>query len=95
MRIVDRKKDMILVSGFNVCPNEIEDVIAQMPNVLDVAVVGIPDGRTGEAVRAYVVQNPKAAEVLTESQVIAHCRLHLTRYKIPKSVKLKESLPKQ
>ena len=94
MRIVDRKKDMILVSGFNVYPNEIEDVIAQMSNVLDVAVVGIPDARTGEAVRAYVVQNPKAGDTLTESQVIAHCRLHLTHYKIPKSVKLKESLPK-
>ncbi len=94
MRIVDRKKDMILVSGFNVYPNEIEDVIARMPNVLEVAVVGVPDSRSGEAVRAYVVQNPEVASPLTESQVIAHCRLHLTDYKIPKSVKLKDELPK-
>lgn len=94
MRIVDRKKDMILVSGFNVYPNEIEDVIARMPNVLEVAVVGVPDSRSGEAVRAYVVQNPEAASQLTAEQVIAHCRLHLTDYKIPKSVKLKDELPK-
>ena len=94
MRIVDRKKDMILVSGFNVYPNEIEDVIARMPNVLEVAVVGVPDSRSGEAVRAYVVQNPEAASRLTAEEVIAHCRLHLTDYKIPKSVKLKDELPK-
>ena len=94
MRIVDRKKDMILVSGFNVYPNEIEDVIARMPNVLEVAVVGVPDSRSGEAVRAYVVQNPEAGNPLTAEQVIAHCRLHLTDYKIPKSVKLKDELPK-
>ena len=94
MRIVDRKKDMILVSGFNVYPNEIEDVIARMPNVLEVAVVGMPDSRSGEAVRAYVVQNPETANPLTQSQVIAHCRQHLTDYKIPKSVKLRDELPK-
>ena len=94
LRIVDRKKDMILVSGFNVYPNEIEDVIARMPNVLEVAVVGVPDSRSGEAVRAYVVQNPEATSPLTAEQVIAHCRLHLTDYKIPKSVKLKDELPK-
>ena len=94
MKIVDRKKDMILVSGFNVYPNEIEDVIARMPNVLEVAVVGVPDKRSGESVRAYVVQNPEAREPLTAEQVIAHCRLHLTDYKIPKSVKLKDELPK-
>ncbi len=94
MRIVDRKKDMILVSGFNVYPNEIEDVIARMPNVLEVAVVGVPDSRSGEAVRAYVVQNPEVTNPLTAEQVIAHCRLHLTDYKIPKSVKLKDELPK-
>ena len=94
MRIVDRKKDMILVSGFNVYPNEIEDVIARMPNVLEVAVVGMPDSRSGEAVRAYVVQNPESATTLTAEQVIAHCREHLTDYKIPKSVKLKGELPK-
>ena len=90
MRIVDRKKDMILVSGFNVYPNEIEDVIARMDNVLEVAVVGVPDSRSGEAVRAYVVQNPEAIDPLTAEQVIAHCRQHLTDYKIPKSVKMKD-----
>lgn len=94
MRIVDRKKDMILVSGFNVYPNEIEDVIARMPNVLEVAVVGVPDSRSGEAVRAYVVQNPEVTNPLTAEQVITHCRRHLTDYKIPKSVKLKDELPK-
>ena len=94
MRIVDRKKDMILVSGFNVYPNEIEDVIARMPNVLEVAVVGMPDSRSGEAVRAYVVQNPETIDPLTAEQVIAHCRQHLTDYKIPKSVKMKDELPK-
>lgn len=94
LRIVDRKKDMILVSGFNVYPNEIEDVIARMPNVLEVAVVGVPDSRSGEAVRAYVVHNPESSTPLTAEQVIAHCRLHLTDYKIPKSVKLKDELPK-
>jgi long-chain acyl-CoA synthetase len=94
MRIVDRKKDMILVSGFNVYPNEIEDVIARLPSVLEVAVIGVPDSRSGEAVRAYVVQNPEVTTPLTAEQVIAHCRLHLTDYKIPKSVKLKDELPK-
>ena len=94
MRIVDRKKDMILVSGFNVYPNEVEDVIARLANVLEVAVIGMPDSRSGEAVRAYVVQNPEVSQALTAEQVIAHCRLHLTDYKIPKSVKLKDELPK-
>ena len=94
MRIVDRKKDLILVSGFNVYPNEVEDVIAQMDAVLEVAVVGIPDGQSGEAVRAYVVPNPEHAKPLEAADVIAHCRTHLTGYKLPKSVVLREELPK-
>jgi long-chain acyl-CoA synthetase len=90
-RIVDRKKDMILVSGFNVYPNEVEDAIAQMDEVLEVAVIGVPDARTGEAVRAYVVP---LAEGLTEEQVRAHCRRLLTDYKVPKSVEFRRELPK-
>ena len=90
-RIVDRKKDMILVSGFNVYPNEIEDTIAQMEEVLEVGVIGVPDERSGEAVRAYVV--PLAAG-LTEEAVRAHCRKHLTDYKVPKTIELRRELPK-
>lgn len=89
--IVDRKKDMILVSGFNVYPNEIEDRIASLPGVLEVGVVGIPDDKSGEAVRAYIVaaQNPP-----TEEAVIAHCRETLAAYKVPKSVRFVDELPK-
>ena len=90
-RIVDRKKDMILVSGFNVYPNEIEDTIAQMDEVLEVGVIGVPDERSGEAVRAYVV--PLAAG-LTEAAVRAHCRKHLSDYKVPKTIELRRELPK-
>jgi len=94
MRIVDRKKDLILVSGFNVYPNEIEDVIARMDAVLDVAVIGVPDGQSGEAVRAYVVPNPGHAEAPDAAQIVEHCRQYLTGYKLPKSVVLREELPK-
>jgi long-chain acyl-CoA synthetase len=90
-RIVDRKKDMILVSGFNVYPNEIEDAIAQMDEVLEVAVIGVPDAKSGEAARAYVVP---LADGLTEEQVRAHCRRLLTDYKVPKSVEFRRELPK-
>ena len=90
-RIVDRKKDMILVSGFNVYPNEVEDVIAQLDAVLEVAVIGVPDERSGEAVRAYVVPQ---ADGLTEEQVRAHCKRLLTDYKIPRSVEFRSELPK-
>ncbi len=90
-KIVDRKKDMILVSGFNVYPNEIEDTIAQMDEVLEVGVIGVPDERSGEAVRAYVV--PLAAG-LTEEVVRAHCRKHLTDYKVPKAIEIRRELPK-
>jgi long-chain acyl-CoA synthetase len=90
-RIVDRKKDMILVSGFNVYPNEVEDAIAQLDAVLEVAVIGVPDDRSGEAVRAYVVPQ---ADGLTEEQVRAHCKRFLTDYKIPRSVEFRSELPK-
>ncbi|WP_295504232.1 AMP-binding protein [Limnohabitans sp. Rim8] len=93
-RIVDRKKDMVLVSGFNVYPNEVEDVIAQMDAVLEVAVVGTPDERTGEAVRAYVVPNPDHAGQLRTEDVLAHCKQHLAAYKRPSSVVLRDELPK-
>jgi long-chain acyl-CoA synthetase len=94
MRIVDRKKDMILVSGFNVYPNEVEDVIADMDHVLEVAVIGVPDGKTGEAVRAYVVQNPDHAKEVMPADVIAHCKQHLAAYKVPRLVVVRDDLPK-
>ena len=90
-RIVDRKKDMILVSGFNVYPNEVEDVIATHPKVLEVAVIGVPDDKCGEAVKAFVVKRDAS---LTAEEVIAHCREGLTGYKIPRSVEFRTELPK-
>ena len=93
-RIVDRKKDMVLVSGFNVYPNEIEDCLAKLDSVLEAAVVGTPDVATGEAVRAYVVQNPDVPEQVTRDAVIAHCRTYLAPYKVPKSVIIRDDLPK-
>lgn len=94
LRIVDRKKDMVLVSGFNVYPNEVEDTIAQMPSVLEVAVIGIPDATTGEAVRAYVVPNPDHGSPVNADEVIAHCKQQMTAYKVPKQVILRDELPK-
>jgi long-chain acyl-CoA synthetase len=94
LRIVDRKKDLIIVSGFNVYPNEVEDVIAQMDAVLEVAVIGVPDDKTGEAVRAYVVHNPEHGGPLKPEAVVAHCRQSLAAYKVPKSVVVREELPK-
>jgi len=89
--LLDRRKDMILVSGFNVFPNEIEDVIAMHPGVLEAAAVGVPDEKTGEAVRLVVVRKDPA---LTEADVRAHCRKNLTGYKQPKVVEFRDSLPK-
>ncbi|WP_353552724.1 AMP-binding protein [Paraburkholderia terrae] len=90
IRLIDRKKDMILVSGFNVYPNEIEDVIAMHPDVREVAAIGIPDVAQGERVKVFVVRrNPS----LTEEQVIAHCRKNLTGYKVPKVVEFRDELP--
>ena len=89
--IVDRKKDMILVSGFNVYPNEVEDVIAMMPGVLEVAAVGVPDDKSGEAVKVVIVKKDPS---LTEEQVKAHARGNLTGYKQPRFVEFRSELPK-
>ena len=90
-RIVDRKKDMILVSGFNVYPNEIENVLSQLPGVLECAAVGIPDDKAGEAVKVVIV---KKAPALTEADVRAWCEANLTGYKRPKVVEFRTDLPK-
>ena len=91
VKIVDRKKDMILVSGFNVFPNEIENVISEHPDVLEVGVVGKPDEKSGESVLAVIVKkNPD----LTEEAIIAFCRENLTGYKIPRTVIFAKELPK-
>ncbi len=90
-RIVDRKKDMILVSGFNVFPNEVESVIASCPGVLEVGVIGVPDANSGEAVKAVVVRNDDS---LTEQDVVDYCRKNLTNYKVPKQVEFRTELPK-
>ena len=89
--IVDRKKDMILVSGFNVYPNEIEDVLATMPGILEVAAVGVPDERSGEAVKVVIVRKDPA---LTAEQVKAFCKDNLTGYKQPRLVEFRTELPK-
>ena len=89
--ITDRKKDMILVSGFNVYPNEIESVIATHPGVLECAVIGVKDDKTGEAVKAVIVKKDPG---LTKESVIEHCRRELTGYKIPRYVEFRDSLPK-
>jgi len=89
--IVDRKKDMILVSGFNVFPNEIEEVVAMSEKVLEVAAVGVPSEATGEVVKVFIVKKDAS---LTEQEVIAHCKQHLTGYKVPKMVEFRSELPK-
>ncbi|WP_299608787.1 AMP-binding protein [uncultured Tateyamaria sp.] len=89
--IVDRKKDMILVSGFNVYPNEIEDCLARHPGVLEAAVIGVPGGASGEAVKAFVVLRDKT---LTPEAIRAYCKEHLTGYKVPASVEVRDDLPK-
>lgn len=89
--IVDRKKDMILVSGFNVYPNEIEDVVAAMPGVLEVAAVGVPDEKSGEAVKLVVVKKDPA---LSADDIKAYCRDHLTGYKQPRVIEFRTELPK-
>ena len=90
-KIIDRKKDMVLVSGFNVYPNEVEDVVAQLPGVLECAVVGVPDEKTGEAVKLVIVKKDPA---LTEEAVRAFCRANLTSYKLPKVVEFRTEMPK-
>ncbi|MGI4719550.1 MAG: long-chain-fatty-acid--CoA ligase [Janthinobacterium lividum] len=90
-RIVDRKKDMILVSGFNVYPNEIEGVVAAHPGVLEVACVGVPDKNSGEAVKLYIVKKDAA---LTSEELMAYCKEQFTGYKRPKYIEFRETLPK-
>jgi long-chain acyl-CoA synthetase len=91
LKIVDRKKDMILVSGFNVYPNEIEDVVASHPGVLEVAAVGVPSETSGEQVKLFVVKkDPK----LTEEELMAFCKENLTGYKVPKLIEFRDELPK-
>jgi len=91
VRIVDRKKDMIIVSGFNVYPNEIEDVLTQHPGVMEAAVVGVDDARSGEAVKAFIVRREPT---LTEADVRAWCESQLTGYKRPKVIEFRAELPK-
>ena len=90
-QIVDRKKDMILVSGFNVFPNEVEEVLSGHPGVLEVAVVGVPDQKSGEAVKAFIV---KREEALTDEELRAYCKEHLTSYKVPRHYEFRTDLPK-
>jgi long-chain acyl-CoA synthetase len=91
VKIIDRKKDMVLVSGFNVYPSEVEEVIAMLSGVLECGVVGVPDPVTGEAVKAYIV---KKDPQLSEEEVLNHCKAQLTNYKRPKYVEFREQLPK-
>ena len=89
--IEDRKKDMILVSGFNVYPNEIEGVVVEMDGVLEAAAIGIPDEKSGEVVKLFVVRSDPS---VTEADIISWCGENLTRYKVPKEIELREDLPK-
>lgn len=91
LRILDRKKDMILVSGFNVFPNEIEDVVNQHPSIVESAAIGIDDREAGQVVKLFVVSN---SENLSESDIKAHCKEHLTGYKRPKQIEFMDELPK-
>ena len=91
LKIVDRKKDMIVVSGFNVYPNEIEDVIAHYPKVLEVACVGVPSEKTGEAIKLFVVKKDAS---LTKDELITYCRTQLTGYKVPREIEFRDELPK-
>ncbi|MBL0087519.1 MAG: AMP-binding protein [Ideonella sp.] len=92
LKIVDRKKDMILVSGFNVYPNDVEAVASACPGVAECACVGVPDEKSGEAVKLFVVKTPGAT--VTEAEVVAYCRTELTGYKVPKIVRFIDALPK-
>jgi acyl-CoA synthetase (AMP-forming)/AMP-acid ligase II len=90
-KIVDRKKDMILVSGFNVFPNELENVISLCPGVVECAAIGIADDAQGEAIKVFVVKDDPT---LTEDHVSAYCKQHLTGYKRPKYIEFRDDLPK-
>ena len=91
MRIVDRKKDMILVSGFNVYPNELEDVLATLPGVLQCAAIGVPDEKSGEVIKVFIVVKP--GMMLTKEQVMEHMRANVTGYKVPKAIEFRDALP--
>ncbi len=91
MRIVDRKKDMILVSGFNVYPNELEDVLATLPGLLQCAAIGVPDEKSGEAIKVFVVVKP--GQSLSKDQVMDHMRANVTGYKVPRFVEFRDVLP--
>ena len=91
VRIVDRKKDMLLVSGFNVYPNEIEAVVAMLPGVLECAVIGVPDAHSGEVPKLFVVKRDAS---LTEAGIRKHCEANLTGYKRPKIIEFRKELPK-
>ncbi|MBA8733459.1 O-succinylbenzoic acid-CoA ligase MenE or related acyl-CoA synthetase (AMP-forming) [Chromobacterium violaceum] len=91
LKLVDRKKDMVLVSGFNVYPNEVEDVVAQHPGVREVACIGVPDERSGEAVKIVVVRKDPS---LQADELLRHCRDNMTAYKVPRHVEFRDALPK-
>ena len=91
IKIVDRLKEMIIVSGFNVYPNEVEDVLAKHPKVREAAVIGLPDPHSGEVVAAYIVRRDDS---LTAEELRAFCALSLTKYKIPKTITFRDELPK-
>ncbi|HUH36538.1 MAG TPA: long-chain fatty acid--CoA ligase, partial [Spongiibacteraceae bacterium] len=91
VRIVDRKKDMIVVSGFNVYPNEVEDVLSQHPDVVEAAVVGVPDPVAGERIKAFVVP---ARDGVDPEALRAHCHAELAGYKVPKLIEFRADLPK-
>jgi long-chain acyl-CoA synthetase len=91
VKIVDRKKDMIIVSGFNVYPNEIEDVVSRHPKVLEVAAVGVPDPHSTEAVKIFVVRRDQS---LTKDELMSYCKEQFTGYKRPKEIEFRNELPK-
>ena len=91
MRIVDRKKDMILVSGFNVYPNELEDVLASLPGVVQCAAIGVPDEKSGEVIKLFIVVKP--GMTLTKEQVMEHMRANVTGYKVPRHIEFRDALP--
>jgi long-chain acyl-CoA synthetase len=91
VRIVDRKKDMILVSGFNVYPNELEDVLAGLPGVLQCAAIGVPDEKSGEVIKMFIVVKP--GMTVTKEQVMEHMRANVTGYKVPRYIEFRDTLP--
>jgi len=91
VKLLDRKKDMVIVSGFKVFPNEVEDVVVQLPGVLEAAAIGVPDARSGQAVKLFVVRRDPA---LTETQIHAYCHDNLAGYKVPKLIEFRDALPK-